>query len=114
MASDDDVREIDLRRTTVDITRVYDREDVSVQVSPKDLLGFAKGILLHLFALVVFVFALSYLMTAIAPDNTALAEVVSTILDVTKTAVPSIVTLVLGFYFGRRDTSTDGNATGGR
>jgi hypothetical protein len=38
-----------------------------------------------------------------APENEKLTAVVSSILDMTKIAIPSIVTLVLGFYFGKKD-----------
>ena len=98
--------------TTVNIATVYDKGSVGnlQQVSAKDLLGFAKAILFYLFLLVIFVFASSYLMTQFAPENTPLINVVTIILDITKTAVPSIVSLVLGFYFGKRETPADGGS----
>lgn len=68
-----------------------------------DRLGFAKMVLLFLFLLVVLVFLCSYLSAYLAPGNEKLTGVVSSILDMTKVAIPSIVTLVLGFYFGKKD-----------
>jgi hypothetical protein len=97
------------------LATVYDKNSVGnlQRVSPKDLLTLAKAILFYLFVLVIFVFGLSYTMAHVAPNNGALINVVTTILDITKTAVPSIVTLVLGFYFGKRDTPTDGSSGNG-
>jgi heme/copper-type cytochrome/quinol oxidase subunit 2 len=68
-----------------------------------DRMKFAKLILLFLFIIVIFVFFASYIFTAYYPDNEKLDSIINSILDITKTAVPSIVTLVLGFYFGRKD-----------
>jgi heme/copper-type cytochrome/quinol oxidase subunit 2 len=94
---------------TLDTKGIYakDKLDINKQISPKDLLGFAKIILFYLFALVVFVFAMSYFMAQFAPQNQVLAVVINTILDITKTAVPSIVTLVLGFYYGQRESTSE-------
>ena len=94
------------------LATVYDKDSVGNfgQISSRDLLGLAKEILFYLFVLVIFVFALSYAMAHFASNNTPLMKVVETILDITKTAVPSIVTLVLGFYFGKRDTPADGSS----
>ncbi|GEM_PF-4931168 len=78
-----------------DVTNVHD-------VSGKDLLFFAKRILLYLFLLVIFVFSCSYILASRDPGNELLAEIVKIILGITQTAVPSIVSLVLGFYFGKR------------
>ncbi len=69
----------------------------AVGLSPKDILLFAKQILPYLFLLVMLVFALSDLSLWHSPENEALFDLVTTILDITKTAVPSIVTWVLGF-----------------
>lgn len=73
------------------------------EIDETDRLNFAKNILWFLFLIVIFVFLASYLSVAFFPDNAKLDAVVNTILDITKTAVPSIVTLVLGFYFGRKE-----------
>ncbi len=82
--------------------QAVDAENIR-QISPKDILLFAKQILLYLFFLVLFVFALSYATAWVSPQNQTLSTIVGTILDITKTAVPSIVTLVLGFYFGSKN-----------
>ena len=82
-------------------------------LSSRDILGFAKLILLFLFVLVIFVFAASYLMSWYDSENEKLQNVVTTILDITKTAVPSIVTLVLGFYFGKRESNNSEKLTSG-
>lgn len=78
-------------------------DDFVSDIDEADRLGFAKMVLLFLFILVVLVFVLSYWALYSAPDNEKLSSLVDTILDITKTAVPSIVTLVLGFYFGRKE-----------
>lgn len=78
-----------------DVTNVHD-------VSGKDLLLFAKRILFYLFLLVIFVFSSSYILASHDPENEVLTEIVKIILGITQTAVPSIVSLVLGFYFGKR------------
>lgn len=78
-------------------------EDFVSDIDATDRLNFAKLVLLYLFILVITVFIASYIAVAAYPDNEKLSSLVSTILDVTKTAVPSIVTLVLGFYFGRKE-----------
>ncbi|WP_318458361.1 hypothetical protein [Photobacterium leiognathi] len=77
---------------------------LSDTVDEKDRLSFAKLILGGLGALVLMVFICSYYFIAEHPNNKELIKVVNTILDITKTAVPSIVTLVLGFYFGKKDS----------
>jgi heme/copper-type cytochrome/quinol oxidase subunit 2 len=73
------------------------------EIDEADRLSFAKWILFYLFLLVVLVFVSSYALAFLSSDNEELTQVVNTILDITKTAVPSIVTLVLGFYFGRKE-----------
>lgn len=78
-------------------------ENYVSDIDEADRLGFAKMVLLFLFILVVLVFVASYIAIYNAPENEKLSNLVDTILDVTKTAVPSIVTLVLGFYFGRKE-----------
>lgn len=96
----------DPRLRSVSIESVYDQRSVHVgKVSQRDVLRFAKEILCGLLLLVVFVFGTSYASAWLEPSNDTLTNVVNTILDITKTAVPSIVTLVLGFYFGRKDSS---------
>ncbi|EOV0146988.1 hypothetical protein ACOIXN_004451 [Vibrio vulnificus] len=80
-----------------------DSGDVT-QVNEKDRLGFAKGVLFCLFILVAIVFTCSYNFVEQNPGREDVAQVVNTILDITKTAVPSIVTLVLGFYFGKKES----------
>ena len=69
-----------------------------------DRLEFAKQILFFLFLLVIFVFLASYCLVNYGSDNKELVSIINTILDITKTVVPSTVTLVLGFYFGRKDS----------
>lgn len=69
-----------------------------------DRLKFAKQILLFLFILVIFVFFSSYCLVNYGSANKELVSIINTILDITKTVVPSTVTLVLGFYFGRKDS----------
>jgi len=70
-------------------------------INEKDRLGFAKQILFCLFLLVLLVFLGSYIIAACFSSNSELIKLVYSILDITKTAVPAIVTLVLGFYFGK-------------
>ena len=65
---------------------------------------FAKQILLCLFLIIIFVFSSSYFLLIYWSANEKLISVVDTILDITKTVVPSMATLVLGFYFGKKDT----------
>ena len=79
-------------------------KDNSLVVSETDRLLFAKQILLFLFILVFFVFATSFILTSISPDNAKLASLIDTILDITKTSIPAIVALVLGFYFGKKES----------
>lgn len=78
-------------------------------------LKFAKQILFCLFVLVVVVFIGSWVIlgwysthldckSGEPIKNEELINLVSSILDITKTVVPATVTLVLGFYFGRKDT----------
>jgi len=101
----------DQKLRSVSLEAVYDDHQVHIdKVSPRDVLLFAKQILLGLLLLVILVFGMSYASTWMEPENSNLNTVVTTILDITKTAVPSIVTLVLGFYFGRKDPpgSTNG------
>ena len=97
------------------LATIYEEDSVGKfrEISSRDLLDLAKAILFYLFVLVIFVFALSYTMVYFARENPPLIKVVDTILDITKTAVPSIVTLVLGFYFGKRDTPADGSSNSG-
>ena len=78
-------------------------EDKSVSMTETDRLLFAKQILLFLFFLVFFVFLSSLTLTSWFPDNAKLASLIDTILDITKTSIPAIVALVLGFYFGKKD-----------
>lgn len=74
------------------------------EIDESDRLSFAKQILFYLFLVVIFVFSCSYIIALnFSHENEELNSVVNTILDITKTAVPSIVTLVLGFYFGRKE-----------
>ena len=69
-----------------------------------DRLKFAKQILLFLFLLVIFVFLSSYLLINYGSGNKELVSIINTILDITKTVVPATVTLVLGFYFGQKNS----------
>ena len=64
-----------------------------------DRLKFAEQILFFLFILIVFVFSASYILINYGSENRELVSIINTILDITKTVVPSTVTLVLGFYF---------------
>lgn len=81
------------------------KDEVSDELTGKDILKFAKQILFFLFLLVVVVFVGSYVLSALLPDNERVAATVTGILDTTKTVVPSIATLVLGFYFGKKDAN---------
>ena len=92
--------------------KTQDQVDLT-PLSSREILSFAKLILLFLFILVIFVFTASYFMSWHDAKNDKLQNVVTTILDITKTAVPSIVTLVLGFYFGKRESNNGGKPTGG-
>ena len=87
--------------------REYDAEtfydDSESGLGEGDRLKFAKQILFFLFLLVIFVFLSSYYFIKHNPDNTELVSVIDTVLDITKTVVPSTVTLVLGFYFGKKE-----------
>ena len=82
-----------------------DTSEISVgkidPINEKDRLSFAKQILFCLFLLVLLVFLGSYITAACFSSNSELIKLVYSILDITKTAVPAIVTLVLGFYFGK-------------
>lgn len=79
-------------------------ENSSKNISGKDRLKFAKQILFFLFILVILVFSCSYLFTYFCGQNKEMENVIGIILDITKTAVPSTATLVLGFYFGKNDS----------
>ena len=86
---------------TRDVKTYYGDRDLGL--GEIDRLEFAKQILLFLFLLVIFVFLASYALVNYGAENKELVSIVNTILDVTKTVVPSTVTLVLGFYFGKKD-----------
>jgi hypothetical protein len=86
-----------------EITEISDSEKFS-GFNEGERLKFAKQILLYLFILVLLVFMGSYLSIACYSTNAELVKLVYSILDITKTVVPATVTLVLGFYFGRKDT----------
>ena len=83
---------------TVGADRIF---ETNGGLTEKDRLGFAKQILFCLFLLVLLVFLGSYIIAACFSSNSELIKLVYSILDITKTAVPAIVTLVLGFYFGK-------------
>ncbi len=68
-----------------------------------DRFKFAKQILFFLFILVIFVFSSIYYLVNYGSGDEEVLSIVSTILDITKTVVPSTVTLVLGFYFGQKN-----------
>lgn len=94
-----------MEREDINLASYEDSESGDIaQVNAKDRLGFAKAVLLCLFILVVIVFTCSYNFVEQNPEREDLLNIVNSILDITKTAVPSIVTLVLGFYFGRKDS----------
>jgi hypothetical protein len=102
--------------TDYDISKVnanYDAKTRSVgslpPLSEKERLEFAKKILLCLFwfALVVVIgsgLTIGFRSSCTGNGDSELVKLVYEILDLTKTVVPSMVTLVLGFYFGRKDT----------
>lgn len=88
-----------------DVSTYEDAESGGVErVNEKDRLSFAKNVLFCLFILVLVVFVCSYNFIENNPGRGDITQVVNTILDITKTAVPSIVTLVLGFYFGKKES----------
>lgn len=62
---------------------------ISEDVTPKDLLKFAKVILLF----IAILFVMGMVAELISPKGI--------IFEACKTLLPSIVTLVIGFYFGR-------------
>lgn len=70
----------------------------------KKRLDFAKSVLLGLLGLVVVVFFSSYALAFFANTNKDLMSIVASILDFTKTTIPSFATLILGFYFGKKDS----------
>lgn len=98
----------------INVESIYKSGDVKNfgAVSGKDLLGFAKYILFYLFLIVMFVFSMSYFMARWDGENQELAKVVGLILNITQTAVPSIVSLVLGFYFGKREQVSNESSSG--
>jgi hypothetical protein len=98
--ADDDI-DTEAAAGNLDVTDFYHPEEDIVALPEGDRLKFAKQILFFLLAFSLFVVLISYV--AIAWDNTnkELVALVDTVLDVTKTVVPSTVTLVLGFYFGK-------------
>lgn len=83
---------------------VSQRYQENGDLTERDRLVFARQILFCLFLLVIVVFCASFLLVSLYADNTELVKLVNTILDITKTVVPSTVTLVLGFYFGKKDS----------
>ena len=83
---------------------VSQRYQENGDLTERDRLVFARQILFFLFLLVIVVFCASFLLVSLYADNTELVKLVNTILDITKTVVPSTVTLVLGFYFGKKDS----------
>ncbi|MFM8331903.1 MAG: hypothetical protein ACKN9T_09455 [Candidatus Methylumidiphilus sp.] len=74
------------------------------EITGRDILVFGKQILLYLFILLVFVFSGTYITAAYFSQNSELIKLVYSILDFTKTAVPAIATLVIGFYFSKKDS----------
>ena len=98
--ADDDI-DTEAAAGSLDVTDFYHPEEDIVALPEEDRLKFAKQILFFLLLFSLFVVLISYV--AIAWDNTnkELVALVDTVLDVTKTVVPSTVTLVLGFYFGK-------------
>ena len=86
--------------TNYDLQTYYNDNDDDLNEG--DRLKFAKQILF--FLLVVFVFLASYCLINYSSENKELVAIIDTILDITKTVVPSTVTLVLGFYFGKKDS----------
>ena len=93
--------EVPAGQGSISVDDVYPEEGDVVGLGEKDRLGFAKQILFWLLVFSVFVIASSYIAIATSSDNVKLVDLVDTILDITKTVVPSTVTLVLGFYFGK-------------
>jgi hypothetical protein len=67
-------------------------------VSPKDVFRFAKQVLLYLLGLYTLI-AVSYLVFSQINGN---KEAIKDVWDFTKVAVNSLVSLVIGFYFGNR------------
>jgi len=92
----------DDKQENYNIQTYYDNKDDGVNEG--DRLRFAKQILLFLFIIIIFVFSASYYLINFNSDNKDLVSIINTILDITKTVVPSTATLVLGFYFGRKDS----------
>lgn len=84
-----------------------EKKDV-VGIDEKDRMSFAKQILLFLFLFTIFIILGSYTAVFVDPENEKLVDLVDTILDITKTVVPSTVTLVLGFYFGKASGNAEG------
>ena len=100
-------------KSVVDVGEFYEDRGVTRDVTDTDFderarLGFAKQILFWLVVFSLVVILVSYLTIVMYPENEQLVLLVDTVLDVTKTVVPSTVTLVLGFYFGKAAGNADG------
>lgn len=100
-APESSTKDLDLTKETKEL---WDDNSPKLGLSEKDRLKFAKQNLFCLFLLVILVFGGSYFAVGWVSTNPELIKLVYTILDITKTVVPATVTLVLGFYFGRKDT----------
>lgn len=66
-----------------------DKPIITNEVTPKDLLKFAKLILL----MIVILFFMAGISELIYPDNN--------FFDVCRNVLPSLTTLVIGYYFGK-------------
>ena len=88
--------------TQIDLEKVAAEQNIGneTDVSPKDKLAFAKGVLGFIFILAV--------LAGVA-RVWAVEEAGKDIFDAATTLLLPVVTLVLGFYFGRNDN----NQTGG-
>jgi hypothetical protein len=93
-------------------TKLAEAQDIK-PLTEQQRLEFAIKVLLWLMGFSIFSIALSagLVIWASHPKpgdcascNSDLVEFAKAIFDLAKTVIPSMVTLVLGFYFGRKDT----------
>ena len=101
--------EVPAGQGVISVEDVYPEEADVVGLGEKDRLGFAKQILFWLFAFSIFVIVSSQILVVMYSADAEVIALVDTILDITKTVVPSTVTLVLGFYFGKASGNAGGN-----
>jgi ATP-dependent protease HslVU (ClpYQ) peptidase subunit len=66
-----------------------DKTFVKDDITPKDLLRFAQGILI----VISFIFILSGISEIFSPNNN--------IFEICKTILPQLAMLIMGFYFGK-------------